>query len=121
MIGLIIVILIIIAVISFTGIIVVDVMGDMNNCKLWIQMNTALLDDEYRDEQVGFSSFPETSNEGFFKIRFHADFYECERWFDYDQVLDDIINERIGENYFDNINFDYLNAITFPDIMFWRS
>ena len=123
MIGLIIIIVIIIAVVSFSGIIVVDVMGDMNNCKLWIQMNTVLVDDEFRDEQVGFAktSFPETSNEGFFKIRFHADFYECNRWFDYDQVLDDIINERIGENYFDNINLDYFNDITFDDIMFWRS
>lgn len=103
----IIVILLIIAVISFSSVAVIDVMGEMNNCKLWITMNTILQDEEYRDKQIWFSSYPDTSNEGFFKIRFHADFYQCDRWWDYEQVLDDIINERIGENYFDD--------------MFWRS
>lgn len=84
---------------------VIDVMGEMNNCKLWIQMNTILSDEEYRDKQIWFSSYPDTSNEGFFKIRFHADFYQCDRWWDYEQVLDDIVNERIGENYFDDMMF----------------
>jgi len=96
-------ILVIIAVISFSSVAVIDVMGEMNNCKLWIQMNTILSDEEYRDRQVGFSSYPETSNEGFFNIRFHADFYQCDRWWDYDQVLDDLLNERIGEDYFDDM------------------
>jgi len=96
-------ILLIIAVISFSSVAVIDVMGEMNNCKLWIQMNNLLSHEEYRDRQVGFTSYPDTSNEGFFKIRFHADFYQCDRWWDYEQVLDDLLNERIGENYFDNI------------------
>ena len=96
-------ILLIIAVISFSSVAVIDVMGEMNNCKLWIQMNTILSDEEYRDRQVGFSSYPETSNEGFFNIRFHADFYQCDRWWDYDQVLDDILNQKVDENYFDDM------------------
>lgn len=100
-----IIILVVIAVISFSSVAVIDVMGEMNNCKLWIQMNSILSDEEYRDKQVGFTSYPETTNEGFFNIRFHADFYECDRWFDYDQVLADIVNERIGENYFDDMMF----------------
>jgi len=103
-----IIILVVSAIISLSTVAVIDVMGEMNNCKLWIQMNSILSDEEYRDKQVGFSSYNDTSNEGFFKIRFHADFYECNRWFDYDQVIDDIFNERIGENYFD-------------DMMFWSS
>ncbi len=101
-------ILLIIAVISFSSVAVIDVMGEMNNCRIWIVMNTDLLnDEEYRDKQVGFSDYPNTSNEGFFKIRFHADFYQCDRWWDYEQVLDDILNQKVDENYFDD--------------MFWRS
>lgn len=103
-------ILVIIAVISFSSVAVIDVMGEMNSCRIWIEMNNDLLnDEEFRDNQVGagFGDYPNTSNEGYFKIRFHADFYQCDRWWDYDQVLDDILNGAVNENYFDD--------------MFWRS
>lgn len=100
-------ILVIIAVISWSLVTLIDVNAEINNCKIWITMNTMLTNEEYRNDLIGFSDYPNTTHEEFFKIRFHANFYECDRWWNYDQVLDDILNERIDDQYFDD--------------MYWRS
>lgn len=101
-------IIIVAVAIGYSSIAISQVMAEINNCKIWIEMNSRLLpDEEYRNDFVGFSDYPDTTNEEFFKIRFHANFYQCDRWWNYEQVLDDILNERITENYFDD--------------MFWRA
>lgn len=93
--------IIVILALAFIGTQVADKLQTFENCKIWITMNAnSLTNEEYRNDFVGFRDYPRTTNEEFFKIRFHADFYECHRWFNYDTVLADILNDRITDDYF---------------------
>lgn len=87
--------------VTFAGIQLAEKFQTFENCKIWITMNAnTLTNEEYRNDFVGFRDYPRTTNEEYFKIRFLADNYECHRWFNYDKVLDDVLNERIDDNYF---------------------
>jgi len=55
---------------------------EKENCALWIGMNEGLSDPEFHDRPI----FEFESNEEFFKDRFHANFYKCDRLYDYETV-----------------------------------